>query len=116
MPLWKFVANIVLTAIANLAFGIFLTEYHSGFRAYSRKYLETAKYFLNSDGFVFDTEIIAQGIYHGMRIQEIPIETRYFPEASQIGLWPSILYGLSILKTLWRYKLHCWEVKHYKIL
>ncbi len=60
----------------------------------------------NSDDFVFDSEIIAQGVLHGMRIREIPIETRYFQEASQIGMGRSIVYGLSILKTLVKFKLH----------
>ncbi len=107
MPLWKFYSNIILTATANLVFVNFLSEYHSGFRAYTRKYLETVSFECNSDDFVFDTEIIAQGIYHGLRFTEIPIETRYFPEASQINFRRSTKYGLQILWTLIRYQLHC---------
>jgi len=106
MPKWKYLANIFLTAVENAAFYMYLTEYHSGLRAYSRRYLETVNFMANSDDFVFDSEIIAQGILHGMRIREIPIETRYFKEASQIGLQRSIVYGLSILKTLVKFKLH----------
>ena len=106
MPKWKYLANIFLTAAENAVFYMYLTEYHSGLRAYSRRYLETVKFEMNSDDFVFDSEIIAQGVIHNMRIKEIPIETRYFPEASRIGLWRSIIYGLSILKTLVKYKLH----------
>lgn len=106
MPLWKFYSNIILTAIANLVFVNFLTEYHSGFRAYTRKYLETVNFELNSDDFVFDTEIIAQGMYHGLRFTEIPIETRYFPEASQINFTRSLRYGFQILWTLVKYQLH----------
>jgi glycosyltransferase involved in cell wall biosynthesis len=106
MPKWKYLANIFLTAFENATFYMYLTEYHSGLRAYSRRYLETVKFELNSDDFVFDSEIIAQGVVHGLRIREIPIETRYFPEASQVGFWRSTVYGLSILKTLIKFKLH----------
>lgn len=110
MPKWKFLANLFLTALENAAFWIYLTEYHSGFRAYSRHYLESVKFEKNSDDFVFDTEIIAQGVIHGMKIREIPIRTRYFPEASQIGFWRSVVYGLSIIKTVIKYKLHVWGI------
>jgi glycosyltransferase involved in cell wall biosynthesis len=106
MPKWKYLANIFLTALENAAFYMYLTEYHSGLRAYSRKYLETVKYDLCSDNFVFDSEIIAQGVVHGLRIKEIPIETRYFEEASQIGILRSLVYGFSILKLLVKFKLH----------
>jgi len=106
MPKWKYLANIFLTALENATFYMYLTEYHSGLRAYSRLYLETVNFMRNSDDFVFDSEIIAQGVLHKMRIREIPIETRYFPAASQIGLGRSIIYGLSILKTLVKFKLH----------
>ena len=82
MPKWKYLANIFLTAVENATFYMYLTEYHSGLRAYSRRYLETVAFMANSDDFVFDSEIIAQGVLHGMRIREIPIETRYFQEAS----------------------------------
>ena len=113
MPKWKYLANIFLTAVENAVFYMYLTEYHSGLRAYSRKYLETVKFEMNSDDFVFDSEIIAQGVIHNMRIREIPIETRYFPEASRIGFWRSIIYGLSILKTLIKYKLHIKGIKRF---
>lgn len=106
MPKWKYLANIFLTAVENATFYMYLTEYHSGLRAYSRRYLEAVNFKANSDDFVFDSEIIAQGILHGMRIREIPIETRYFAEASQIGLGRSVIYGLAILKTLVKFKLH----------
>jgi glycosyltransferase involved in cell wall biosynthesis len=106
MPKWKYLANIFLTAFENATFYMYLTEYHSGLRAYSRRYLEAVNFMANSDDFVFDTEIIAQGVIHGMRIREVPIETRYFKEASMVGFWRSSVYGLSILKTLVKYKLH----------
>jgi glycosyltransferase involved in cell wall biosynthesis len=110
MPKWKYLGNIFLTAIENATFLIYLTEYHSGFRAYGRRYLETVNFAANSDGFVFDTEIIAQGMAHGLGIREIPIETRYFDEASQIAFGPSVRYGFAILKTMLLYKLHVWGI------
>jgi glycosyltransferase involved in cell wall biosynthesis len=106
MPKWKYLANVFLTAFENATFYMYLTEYHSGLRAYSRRYLETVNFLANSDDFVFDSEIIAQGVIHGLRVREIPIETRYFREASQVGFWRSSVYGLSILKTLIKFKLH----------
>lgn len=106
MPIWKHSANILLTALENIVFGTFLTEYHSGFRAYSAKLLRQVKFGLNSDGFIFDTEIIAQILYNNFKIEEVPIRTRYFDEASTIKIWPSIMYGLGILKTLLKYILH----------
>jgi glycosyltransferase involved in cell wall biosynthesis len=106
MPWWKVAANVALTRLENSVFGLRLTEYHSGFRAYSRTYLESVNLDANSDGFVFDSEIIAQGVLAGMRIAEIPIATRYFPEASQIGFGRSLLYGLAIFRLLVRFVLH----------
>jgi glycosyltransferase involved in cell wall biosynthesis len=105
MPLWKFYGNVMLTAIENIAMHMFLTECHSGFRAYSRRYLQSVNFLANSDDFVFDTEIIAQGIYHGLRIREIPIETRYFDAASQISFRRSVVYGLSILLVMLKFRL-----------
>jgi hypothetical protein len=92
--------------VENATFYIFLSEYHSGFRAYSRRYLESVDFEANSDDFVFDTEIIAQGVAKGMRIREVPIATRYFDEASQVGFVRGSRYGLEILKTMFFYKLH----------
>jgi glycosyltransferase involved in cell wall biosynthesis len=112
MPKWKYFANLGLTALANAAFYVFLSEYHSGLRAYGRRYLETVAREANSDDFVFDTEIIAQGVWHGMRIREIPIATRYFDEASQIGFWRSVRYGFAILRVLAVYKLHKKGLRH----
>jgi glycosyltransferase involved in cell wall biosynthesis len=105
MPKWKYLANLFLTAAANAAFYTFLSEYHSGLRAYSRHYLESVDLEANSDDFVFDMQIIAQGVELGMRIREIPIQTRYFPEASQVGFRRSVVYGLAVLGVLIGYKL-----------
>lgn len=106
MPWWKFAANILLTAVANIAFRRYLTEIHSGFRAYSRKYLETVRFEENSDDFVFDTEIIAQGMTCNLFFREVPIVTRYFVEASSINFPRSVKYGFGVLWTLVRYSLH----------
>lgn len=106
MPLWKHNANILLTALENIVFRTFLTEYHSGFRAYSARLLRRVKFEENSDGFIFDTEIIAQILLAGFKIEEVPIRTRYFDEASTIKLLPSVIYGLGILKTLFKYIIH----------
>jgi len=106
MPRWKYYANVFLTACANAAFLRYFTEIHSGLRAYSRRYLETVRIDADSDDFIFDTQIIAQGVAKGMRFREIPIETRYFDEASQINFRRSVRYGFSILWVLARYKLN----------
>ncbi len=106
MPRWKYMANVLLTAAANIVFRRYLTEIHSGFRAYSRKYLETVRFMQNSDDFIFDTEIIAQGMMNNLTFQETPIITRYFPEASSINLRRSIIYGFGILWVLTKYWLH----------
>lgn len=114
MPIWKHNANVLLTALENVVLGTYLTEYHSGFRAYSAKYLKSVNFTANSDGFVFDTEIIVQGLLKNMRIEEIPIRTRYFDEASTIKLWPCILYGIGIFKTLLKYILHSSGIVRFK--
>ena len=104
MPRWKFFFNIVLTKIGNFFLGTNLTEFHSGFRAYDRRVFEQIDIELNSDDFVFDTQIIIQLASRGIKIKEIPITTRYFPEASQIGIWPSIKYGSEILHKIFLFK------------
>lgn len=106
MPWWKYDANILLTSLANIVFRRYLSEIHSGFRAYSRKYLETVRFEQNSDDFIFDTQIIAQGMANDLFFEEVPIVTRYFPEASSIKLGRSVEYGVGILWTLLRYGLH----------
>jgi glycosyltransferase involved in cell wall biosynthesis len=104
MPGWKYAANIGLTAVGNLALGTRLTEFHSGFRAYDTSVFDEIDIERNSDDFVFDTQIIIQLADRGIAIREIPISTRYFPEASQIGFKRSCEYGLGILKNLALYK------------
>lgn len=106
MPLWKHNANILLTALENVILHTYLTEYHSGFRAYSARLLKSVRFIDNSDGFVFDTEIIVQALLKRFKIEEIPIRTRYFPEASTVKFWQGVIYGLGIIKTMLKYTLH----------
>lgn len=106
MPFYKFLANRFLTTAENLAFGTRLSEFHTGFRAYSRKLLETIPFELNSEDFVFDSEVIAQTVALGFPIAEIEVPTRYFPEASSINFSRSVTYGLQTLGVVGRYLLH----------
>jgi glycosyltransferase involved in cell wall biosynthesis len=107
MPRWKYVSNRFLTTVENLAFGLQLSEYHTGLRAYSRRLLETIPYELNSDDFVFDQELVAQVVAAGgLRIGEVAVPTRYFQEASSVGFRRSVVYGLSTLRVVARYLLH----------
>jgi glycosyltransferase involved in cell wall biosynthesis len=106
MPWWKFLGNRLLTGIQNWVLGRKLTEYHTGYRAFSRRVLEEVPFLLNSDNFVFDQEVLVQAIHLGFRIQEVPVPTRYFAEASSASFKASVVYGLSILALLARYLLH----------
>jgi glycosyltransferase involved in cell wall biosynthesis len=106
MPKWKYISNRFLTGTENLAFGLHLSEYHTGFRAYSRRLLESIPYRLNSNDFVFDQELVAQAVACGMRIGEIAVPTRYFEEASSVNFRRSVVYGLSTLRVVMRFLLH----------
>jgi glycosyltransferase involved in cell wall biosynthesis len=99
MPLYKYVANRLLTFVENLMLGVKLSEYHTGFRAYRRQVLETLPLDANSDDFVFDNEILAQAVYFGFRIGEISCPTRYFDDASSITFARSVKYGIGVLAT-----------------
>jgi glycosyltransferase involved in cell wall biosynthesis len=103
MPMYKFIANRFLTTMQNLVLGTKLSEFHTGYRAYSRKFLETVPFLRNSISFTFDAEILCQAVYFGFRISEIPVETRYFAEASSINFWNSTKYGLGVLNSLLQY-------------
>ena len=104
MPRWKYTANRFLTTLQNRAYDLRLSEYHTGFRAYSRKLLETIDYKANSNDFVFDQELVGQVVRAGFRIAEIPVPTRYFAEASSVNFRRSVIYGLSTLRTLARHR------------
>ncbi len=106
MPWWKWVANRALTAVENRAFGLRLAEYHTGYRAYTREVLETCQFRMNSDGFVFDQELIAQVVAAGFRIAEIQVPVRYFPEASSARFFASCVYGSKVLLVVLKFLLH----------
>jgi len=106
MPWWKYVGNRFLTKLENWTLGLRLSEYHTGYRAYSRRALEEIPFTLNSDKFVFDQEMLVQAVHLGFRIKEVPVPTKYFPEASKASFVDSSIYGLSILGLLGRFLAH----------
>lgn len=113
MPAYKYLANRFLTVLENLCTGQNLTEWHSGMRAYSRRVLETINWEANSDDFVFDTQFLVQAAHAGFRLGDIPVECRYFEEASSINFRRSTVYGLSSLYLLARYFLHRMKILTY---
>jgi glycosyltransferase involved in cell wall biosynthesis len=106
MPVYKYFANRVLTAIENLLLGIKLSEYHTGYRAFSREVLETLPLEENSDDFVFDNQMLVQAVAFGYRIGEISCPTKYFPEASSISFRRSVKYGFGVLGSAIELVLH----------
>lgn len=115
MPLYKYVANRILTAAENLLTLAKLSEYHTGYRAFSRRVLETLPLEENSDDFVFDNEILAQALCFGFNIGEISCPTSYFPEASSINLKRSIRYGFGVLGTALKYRVEKMGLVHFSI-
>lgn len=106
MPVYKYLANRALTLFQNFALGQKLSEYHTGYRAWSRRALQTIPLLGCSDDFVFDNEVIVQAVHHGFRIGEISCPTHYFPEASSIGLARSIRYGMGVVRASTAFRLH----------
>ena len=106
MPLYKYIFNRMLTAFENLFLGVKLSEYHTGFRAFSRELLETLPLLENSDDFVFDNQMIAQAVMFGFRIGEISCPTKYFDDASSINFRRSVKYGLGVLVTTGEFVTH----------
>lgn len=106
MPLYKYLANRLLSGLENLALGTYFSEFHTGYRGFSRRALEAVKFHLDSDDFVFDNEILVQLVLKRMRFKEVPVLTRYFHEASTIGFFRAVKYGLGILGVIVRYILH----------
>lgn len=106
MPFYKYVSNRFLTLVQNLLMGKKLSEYHTGYRAFSRKVLETLPLHHNSDDFIFDNQMLAQAVWFGFSIGEISCPTKYFPEASSINFRRSLVYGLGVLKTSVQYRLN----------
>lgn len=116
MPLYKYVANRLLTLAENLLIDYKLTEYHTGFRAWSREVLESLPLECNSNDFVFDNQMIVQARHLGFRIGEISCPTRYFAEASSINFRRSVIYGFGVLWTGLAYRLHRWKLRRAKFL
>lgn len=112
MPMYKYIANRVLTATQNMLMGQKLAEYHTGYRAFSREILETCPLEENSDDFVFDNQMLAQIAYAGYTIGEVTCPTKYFPEASSINFQRSVKYGMGVLKTALLYALNKAEILH----
>jgi glycosyltransferase involved in cell wall biosynthesis len=115
MPIYKYVANRILTLIQNLLLGQKLSEYHTGFRAFSREVLERLPLAENSDDFVFDNEMISQIIFFGYRVGELSCPTKYFPEASSINFARSVRYGFGVLATSLRFRLQKLGIGRFRI-
>jgi glycosyltransferase involved in cell wall biosynthesis len=111
MPVWKYLANRLLTTVENVALGQNLGDFHSGFRAYTREVLETIPFEQNSNDFVFDSQFLAQAVHFDFRIGDVPVPVRYFDEASSINFKRSVKYGLSTLAVLGEFYLHRWGLK-----
>jgi glycosyltransferase involved in cell wall biosynthesis len=110
MPIYKYVANRLLTAVQNLIMGTKLSEFHTGYRAFSRTLIETLALDANSNDFVFDNQMLAQIIAHDFRIGEISCPTRYLAESSSISLYRSIIYAFGVLRTTIEYRLWRWRI------
>jgi len=115
MPLYKYVANRILTLIENLALTRKLSEYHTGYRAFSRRVLETLPLEENSNDFVFDNEMLAQIVAFGFEIGEVSCPTRYFGEASSIRFPRAVRYGLGVLGVCLKYRLDRWGIRRYPL-
>jgi glycosyltransferase involved in cell wall biosynthesis len=111
MPIYKYIANRVLTLFQNIVMHQKLSEYHTGYRAWSRKVLESLPLMACSDDFVFDNQMAAQAMFAGFRIGEISCPTKYFPEASSINFRRSAIYGLGVLGTSIDYRLNRWGLR-----
>lgn len=115
MPLYKYFFNRTLTLIENIMLGYKLSEYHTGYRAFSKELLESLPLHENSNDFVFDNEMLAQAIYHGYCIGEITCPTKYFEEASSISFKRSMIYGFGVLGTSLKFRLQKMGIANYPI-
>jgi glycosyltransferase involved in cell wall biosynthesis len=115
MPRWRYVGNRVLTLCQNLLVGAHLSEYHTGYRAYARRVLEKIPLEQNSDGFVFDAEVLAEIVWAGYTIGEVSCPTRYQPDASSLGIGGSLRYGLGCLRTAGLFRLARWGLVHSRL-
>ena len=116
MPVWKFISNRVLTIAENLVYRSHLTDGHSGFRAFSRRLLTTVPFLLNSDDFVFDSQMIAQAFRFGFNVAEIPVQARYFPEASSVNFRVSSTYGVKTIGVMIAFLLQKMRIRHFRYL
>ena len=116
MPVYKYVVNRVLTFAQNLVFRRKLSEYHTGYRAFHRRVLETVSFDRNANGFVFDAQILAQTFACGFRVGEISCPTRYFPEASSIGLLSGVRYAWGCVVVAFQYALHVSGLRRFRYL
>jgi glycosyltransferase involved in cell wall biosynthesis len=116
MPYYKFIANRFLTFVENILLGHKLSEYHTGYRAFSRQVLESLPLDLNSDDFVFDNQMLAQIVWSGYRIGELSCPTKYFEEASSINFRRSVIYGVGVLWTGVQFRLNRLGLMHSKLL
>lgn len=115
MPIYKYIANRFLTLFQNILMGQKLSEYHTGYRAYSKEVLESIPYHTNSDDFVFDNELIGQVTCADFTIGEVTCPTKYFAEASSINFRRSVKYGLGVLRVSCTYRLHKWGIGRYRL-
>jgi glycosyltransferase involved in cell wall biosynthesis len=115
MPLYKYVANRLLTAFENIMVNYKVSEYHTGYRAFTREVLAALPIEANTDDFVFDNEMLAQLIYFGFHIGEISCPTKYFPEASSINFRRSVKYGFGVLATSFKFRLQKWHLANFPI-
>ena len=115
MPFYKYFFNRFLTALQNLLMNSKLSEFHTGYRAFSQKVLENLPFMKNSDDFVFDNQMLAQVLYFGYRIGELSCPTKYFPEASTINFWRSIRYGIGVINTSLKYRLQRMKLGKFRI-
>ena len=115
MPIYKYIANRILTLVQNILVNQKLSEYHTGYRAFSKEVLETINYDANSDDFVFDNQMLSQIIYAKFEIGEVSCPTKYFPEASSINIKRSAKYGLEVLATSFKHFFQVIGIAKYKI-
>src|ERR1700732_5047715 len=115
MPIWKYISNRFLTAFENFFLRVKLSEYHTGYRAFSRDVLTRLPLRENSDDFVFDNQMLAQCVYFGFHIGEVSCPTKYFEEASSINFRRSVEYGLGVLRTTFQFALQRFGLAHFRI-
>ena len=115
MPLYKYIANRFLTLVENIVLGQNISDFHTGFRIYTKNFLNCINFLDNSNDFAFDSDILVQAVYHGFRIGEVPIPVRYFPEASSINFRRSIIYGFQTLYVLLKFLMQTFKLMNFKM-